>query len=320
MYSYVEIHPHIRVSYISILTQFCVNNKEGKERMQTMKAKELVDVKAIQARAFVYWARRYRQDVLDMSFGDFGNYLTSFIQYLLKNYGDLLTEKDREKCKERLKGRLTEMVRGFEQEDRYSDRSMNEAWRKFFMLFCITGNVESDFDIFSYLNTGDRSLLPKNTWTRKEIPFGRAKNAQGASGDSYLAMRVEALEKQLAVLVTGNCKRMTETPPQTTFSALLADYVKKEMSDRAVTRDSVLIGLISKMNEQGGHFMRPELEFILDRADEMFYMGRLKAIIKRIAELTILLKEDEKPYSLSELLAMPLGFQVIQEEQSQRSR
>ncbi|NMF58653.1 hypothetical protein [Pseudanabaena yagii] len=112
------------------------------------------DQKGVQAQTFVYWSKRYRKDVLQMSFESFGNYLTSFIKYLLLKYGNLLTEKDRKKCEERLDGELTEMVRCFEVEERYSERSMNQAWRKYFMLFCITGKVESDFDLFSYLNTG----------------------------------------------------------------------------------------------------------------------------------------------------------------------
>ena len=157
--------------------------------------------KLAQATAFICWVKKYRIDTMGMSFEAFGNYLTRFIEYLLRHYGDLLTDGDRKKAEERLKGKLTEMVRGFEVESRYSEKAMNEAWRKLFMLFCITGDIESDFNIYDYLNSGDIGILPNNTWDRKEIPLIPPTRKQGSSGyEADLRRRTETLESQLAAL------------------------------------------------------------------------------------------------------------------------
>lgn len=101
---------------------------------------------------------------------------------------------------------------------------------------------------------------------------------------------------------------------EVTVSSLLSDYVRGEMSDRGIERASILNSLANKMNEYGANFVRMELEMIVDRVDNSCYFGRVRAIVKRISELEILLREDGKPYTVSELLAMPLGFDLIQED------
>lgn len=274
----------------------------------------VIDKKSVQAKAFTGWAKRYRRDVLCMSYEAFGNYLAAFIKYLVYNYGELLTEKDVSECQERLSGKLTEMVRGFESEDRYSEKTMNKVWRRYFVLFCMTGDVRSTFNIFDYLDTGEMKLLPPEAWTRKEIPIlsERKEKRQGASEDNNLKERIEALESQLAALLGG--AKHVETSEKT-IAFLLSEYIRGQMQDRGVERSAILNTLVARLNEQGANFVRMELELILDRVDNFCYLGRIRTILKRVSALEILLKEDGKPYTFAEMSAMPLGFDLIQEDQ-----
>lgn len=270
-------------------------------------AKNLSNLKLIRAKAFSRWFSRYRKDVMMMSQDEFGNYMKQFIIYLLKLPNTNLTDRDRESAQERLRGKLTEMARGFEIELRYSDSKVNETWTRLFLLFCITGNVGSDYNLFDYLNTNDDGRLPRNAWDRKEIPLIVASTVSSVQGSR---MAVEALESVKAI----SASKKTMESSETTISQLLMNYVRQEMQQRGVTQDSVLRSLVDQMNEEGEDFVRMELELVLNGIDNSSYFGRVKNIVERLAEMEILLKSDGSPYLVAEVLSLPLGFELITEE------
>lgn len=266
----------------------------------------------IRSKAFSRWFSRYRKDVMVMSQAEFGNYMQQFIIYLLKLDGTNLTAKDRFSAQERLRGELTEMARGFEIEQRYSDSKVNEAWTKLFLLFCMTGSVDSDYNVFDYLDTNDDGKLPKNAWTRKEIPLIVASKAPSADSRK----KVEAIESK--TIPTKENRMESET----TISDLLSKYVREQMTLRGITQDGVLRSLVDQMNEDGQNFVRMELELIINKISESSYLGQIRSIVKQLAKLEVLKKENGDPYSVAELLATPLGFEPIREDshRSLRSR
>jgi hypothetical protein len=267
------------------------------------------------AKAFSRWFLRYRKDVMTMSQAEFGNYMKQFIIYLLKLEGTNLTERDRESAQGRLRGELTEMARGFEIESRYSDSKMNESWTKLFLVFCITGDIYSNYNPFDYLDTNDDGQLPKNAWVRKDIPLIAINTPSPTQG----------LRERAQIPETKRTKSVNTQQPMTTnttISDLLRVYVRKEIVQRGTTQDSVLRSLADEMNEDGADFVRMELELILNAIDNSSYFGRVRSMVKRFGEMEIFLKGDETPYSVAELLSMPLGFEFIEEEsrKPQRSR
>lgn len=260
------------------------------------------------AKAFSRWFSRYRKDVMMMSQAEFGNYMKQFIIYLLKLPNTNLTERDKESAQDRLRGELTEMARGFEIESRYSDSKVNETWTKLFLLFCITGDVASSYNLFDYLNTNDDGRLPKNAWSRKEIPLIVASTAPSVQGSR---MEVETSEP-LKAKSTSEKKSMRSS--ETTISGLLSAYVREEMQNSGTTQDSVIRSLADLMSESGETFVRVELEEILNRINNSFRFGRIRSIVKRLAQLEVFLKSDSSPYSVAELLSLPLGFELVTEE------
>ena len=260
----------------------------------------------IRAKAFSRWFARYRKDVMVMSQAEFGNYMQQFIIYLLKLEGTNLTSKDKASAQERLRGELTEMARGFEVEFRYSDSKINEAWTKLFLLFCMTGRIDSNYNLFDYLDTNDDSKLPKNAWVRKEIPLILVNKAPSAQSSQK---EVRASESK-----TSTKNTRMELSETATISDLLAKYVREQMTERGITQSSVLRSLTDQMSESGEWFGVIELELILNKISETSYIGQVRSIVKCLAELKALTKEDGSPYSVAELLATPLGFEPIKED------
>lgn len=273
------------------------SQKQGAQKEKDNRAK-------IRAKAFSRWFSRYRKDVMAMSQAEFGNYMQQFILYLLKLSDTNLTDKDRLSAQGRLRGELTEMARGFEIESRYSDSKINEAWTKLFLLFCITGDVCSTYNIFDYLDTNDDGQLPKEAWIRKEIPLIAASKAPSADSQRM----VEAIESTKTITKENLMKS------ETTISDLLCKYVREQITLRGITQEGVLRSLVDQMNEDGQNFVRMELELILNKIPDSSYLGQVKSIVKQLAKLGILIKEDGTPYSVAELLATPLGFEPIKED------
>ena len=266
------------------------------------------DKKALMAIAFSRWSNRYREDVMVMSQAKYGNYMQQFISYVLGEPDILITERDRAKAQARLEGELTEMARGFEVESRYSDSKINETWLRHFVVFCMTGDIHSSYNIFDYLDTNENGRLPSNVWDRKEIPSAIAR--KGSSNDD-LRKRVEALESQVATLSRKKMEPHEESSE--TISGMFSDYVRLQMNERGTNRESVLRSLIDLMNEDCEDFVRIELELILDRINASSYCGQVRAILERLIEMGVFLKKDSKPYLMPELLSKPLGFELIKE-------
>ena len=102
-------------------------------------------------------------DKTKMSEKEFGHYIENFIDYLKASTGQIWNVRAGSKSGFPNRWKTAKYKSTFQ-------AFPENSWEIKFIRFCIIGSSDHPFDVSAWLESGDNSLLPENTWKYKEIP------------------------------------------------------------------------------------------------------------------------------------------------------
>lgn len=123
-----------------------------------------------------------------MSEKEFGHYIENFVEYLQASTGQ--TWNVRAGSKSGFPNRWKTA------KDKSTFQAFPEnSWEIRFIRFCITGSSDHQFDVSAWLESGDNSVLPENTWKYKEIPSLSKNTMSNAVSPNEFALLKDEVSK-----------------------------------------------------------------------------------------------------------------------------
>jgi hypothetical protein len=249
------------------------------------------------------WLNRLQKaDAFNKRDRSFGEYIESFLDYYEQSTGKKTNARDGNKNGYAYRWKRAATNPNFQKLDQDS------SWEIKFIEFCITGELDSNFNVTEFFDNSDVALLPLSAWRLKNIPQSVS---QTIAKDS-LSQQIARMELQLAQLEKKNTLsqqritqlektiKMTQGLEKTSFSQLLEDWVKLEAQRSQLPIEIIIDHLTNRL---GGAASSTEIKDII-YGTYPIAEARLKHYAMWVASLGILTDATGRAYTGKELIAM----------------
>ena len=244
------------------------------------------------------WTNRLlSEEGFNLSTRSFGEYISKFIEYFEFNTGKKCHVRSGEKNGYAARWKVAATNTAFQKFE-------EDSWALHFISFCMAGKLFSDFNATEYLETGNESLLPNRAWGYKRIPF----TVPDVIPVKDVHKRLEELEELVSTLqqrlIEIEMKVANGIETSISFSLLLETWVKTEAQKAQLPLDSVITDLSNRLGYGSSVVELKDIIF----ATYPINKNKFKHYVMWVADLGILRKNDNQPYTGKELLELPSGI------------